>query len=99
MDTDKASHEGFGWQVSLCLAMRYGEQRLSGVAVYGIPGGRVGVWDNWNVNRVEAEVTGGGVPPSADAAVWVRLNLGFEPDAKQARVLSTEINRGILNCT
>jgi len=39
------------------------------------------------------------VPPSADAAVWVRLNLGFEPDAKQTRVLSTEINRGILNCT
>jgi phage FluMu gp28-like protein len=30
---------------------------------------------------------------------WVRQNLGFEPDEKQARVLSTDIKRGILNCT
>jgi hypothetical protein len=34
-----------------------------------------------------------------DAAEWVRRNLGFEPDAKQSLVLSTDIQRGILNCT
>jgi hypothetical protein len=32
-------------------------------------------------------------------AEWVRRHLGFEPDARQAAVLSTEIKRGILNCT
>jgi hypothetical protein len=30
---------------------------------------------------------------------WVRGKLGFEPDGPQARVLSTETKRGILNCT
>jgi hypothetical protein len=36
---------------------------------------------------------------TGDAAEWVKRNLGIVPDAKQARVLSTEIHRGILNCT
>jgi len=30
---------------------------------------------------------------------WVRQNLGFQPDAKQARVLRSSIRRGLLNCT
>jgi phage FluMu gp28-like protein len=30
---------------------------------------------------------------------WVKHNLGFTPDDNQARVLSTTIHRGILNCT
>jgi hypothetical protein len=34
-----------------------------------------------------------------DAAGWVRRHLGFEPDPKQTAVLSTGIQRGILNCT
>jgi hypothetical protein len=33
------------------------------------------------------------------AADWVAQNLGFVPDAKQRLVLSSEIKRGILNCT
>jgi hypothetical protein len=38
-------------------------------------------------------------PDASDAAGWVARNLGFTPDVKQARVLSPEIHRGILNCT
>jgi hypothetical protein len=34
-----------------------------------------------------------------EAAEWVRQNLGFQPDAKQARVLRSSIRRGLLNCT
>jgi phage FluMu gp28-like protein len=36
---------------------------------------------------------------SGDAAAWVKRHLDLTPDPKQARVLSTAINRGILNCT
>jgi phage FluMu gp28-like protein len=36
---------------------------------------------------------------TSDAPEWVKQNLGFTPDDKQARVLSTTIHRGILNCT
>jgi hypothetical protein len=36
---------------------------------------------------------------TSDAPEWVKHNFGFTPDAKQARVLSTTIHRGILNCT
>ena len=35
----------------------------------------------------------------ADAPGWVKRHLGFTPDEKQTRVLSTGIHRGILNCT
>ncbi len=35
----------------------------------------------------------------ADAAEWVRQKLGIEPDAAQARVLSWEGKRGLLNCS
>jgi hypothetical protein len=38
-------------------------------------------------------------PQLESAVVWVRRKLGFEPDPQQCRVLSTEIKRGILNCT
>ena len=34
-----------------------------------------------------------------DSAAWVRRCLGFEPDAKQARVLRSASKRGVLNCT
>lgn len=34
-----------------------------------------------------------------DAADWVRQHLGFEPDQQQSEVLSTGIQRGMLNCT
>jgi hypothetical protein len=34
-----------------------------------------------------------------DAVTWVTRNLGFEPDPQQRGILSTEIKRGILNCT
>jgi hypothetical protein len=34
-----------------------------------------------------------------DVAEWVRLKLGFEPDANQRRVLTSEKKRGLLNCT
>jgi hypothetical protein len=53
--------------------------------------------------EVEAMVMAEGVVAAeldaGDAAGWVERNLGFTPDVKQARVLSTEIHRGILNCT
>jgi hypothetical protein len=35
----------------------------------------------------------------AEAGEWVRQNLGFQPDVKQARVLRSSIRRGLLNCT
>ena len=37
--------------------------------------------------------------PAVEAAEWVRQNLGFKPDAKQARVLASSVRRGLLNCT
>src|SRR6185369_4187547 len=36
---------------------------------------------------------------AATVAEWVRRELGFDPDAQQARVLEAETKRGLLNCT
>jgi hypothetical protein len=36
---------------------------------------------------------------SADAAEWVRRELGLHPDAKQMQVLRSRSRRGLLNCT
>ncbi len=36
--------------------------------------------------------------PELSSVEWVRKNLGFEPDEHQAKVLSPEIRRGLLNC-
>jgi hypothetical protein len=33
------------------------------------------------------------------AAEWVRQNLGFQPDAAQERVLTTQSTRVVMNCT
>ena len=33
-----------------------------------------------------------------DAAEWVRRKLGFDPDPKQALVLTSASKRGVLNC-
>ena len=52
--------------------------------------------------RPEAGAAGGGLPKGArpgGAAEWVRENLGFTPDAQQARELESGIRRGLLNCT
>ena len=38
-------------------------------------------------------------PLREGAVEWVARELGFSPDAQQARVLSSGIRRGILNCT
>lgn len=38
-------------------------------------------------------------PVVDDAVTWVRRNLNFDPDDKQALVLAAHKNRGILNCT
>jgi hypothetical protein len=37
--------------------------------------------------------------PEPDAAEWARQSLGFQPDAAQTKVLSTNSKRGLLNCT
>jgi Terminase large subunit, T4likevirus-type, N-terminal len=57
-----------------------------------------GVYEVGDRKESQAAAVPGVVPP-ADPATWVRLNLGFEADPKQARVLSSAIQRGILNCT
>jgi len=38
-------------------------------------------------------------PVPEDAVAWVQRTLDFSPDAQQQAVLSTDIRRGILNCT
>jgi len=38
-------------------------------------------------------------PVQEDAVTWVARELGFAADAQQARVLSSGIKRGLLNCT
>ena len=53
------------------------------------------MWDTVMVNREplsSRKAESGGVE-------WVRKALGFEPDAMQARVLTSRSKRGLLNCT
>jgi hypothetical protein len=40
-----------------------------------------------------------GIANRAGAAEWVRQNLGFQPDAAQERVLTTQSTRVVMNCT
>jgi hypothetical protein len=52
----------------------------------------------WKIDGKPRTETKRAAPP-VPAAEWVRQNLGFKPDAKQARVLESSIRRGLLNCT
>lgn len=52
----------------------------------------------YDVKRIERVVTST-AEGTLTGAEWVRRNLGFVPDARQAEVLSTSARRGILNCT